>query len=175
MRIMDSDMALSPSRDASEGGAGVAEQTREHVHGCPDAFDELVSNRTAAPGTGLAVHGAGLSSSGGSAVGLIRTVEQIDAGDAVDHAVMHLVDHRHPAAFEALDEPRLPERLPAIEPLRHDARAQALELRHVTRAGQTGVAQVVVQIEALVVDPYGSSHQRDVRQLLAVPRDQVQA
>ena len=53
---------------------------------------------------------------------------QVDARDAVDHAVVHLRDHREAVALEALDDPHLPERPLAVEVLLHDARREALQL-----------------------------------------------
>ena len=41
--------------------------------------------------------------------------QQLDAGDAVDHAVVDLEHERPAPALEALDQPRLPERSRAIE------------------------------------------------------------
>ena len=60
--------------------------------------------------------------------------EQIDARDAVDHAVVHLADQCGAIALDPLDDPQLPERFPGVELLRHDARDQPLELSLAPRA-----------------------------------------
>src|SRR6185295_4258935 len=100
---------------------------------------------------------------------------QIDAGDAVYHAVMRLRDHRETIALETLDHPDLPERLRAIELLRDDARREPLQLPFVAGARQARVADVVMDVEVLVVDPEQPVPERHRRETLAIPRDQVQA
>src|SRR5260370_38081647 len=40
---------------------------------------------------------------------------QADGGDASDHRMVDLVDHRHPAAAQALDDGHLPQRLVQVE------------------------------------------------------------
>ena len=78
---------------------------------------------------------------------------EVDAGDAVDERVVRLADQREAVALEALHEPHLPERLRAVEPLGEDAPGQQRELVVVARRGQRGVADVVLEVEARVVDP----------------------
>ena len=53
-------------------------------------------------------------------------------------------------------------------------RYQALELLVVSRRRQAGVAHVVLDVEALVVDPHRVVLDRDARDPLPVARDQVQ-
>jgi hypothetical protein len=50
--------------------------------------------------------------------------------------VVDLRDDGEAVALDALDEPDLPERLPPIELLRHDAAGQPLEASHVAGHGQ---------------------------------------
>ncbi len=51
---------------------------------------------------------------------------QVDPGDAVDHAVVDLRDDREAIALETLHDPGLPQRLRAIELLRHDPAGERL-------------------------------------------------
>ena len=80
---------------------------------------------------------------------------------------MHLADDREAPALDALDEPELPEGLPAIELLRHHPPHEPLERAQVARHGQRGVAHVVVDVERLVVDPHGMVDPGNERELLA--------
>ncbi|MFN8601799.1 MAG: hypothetical protein U0842_15130 [Candidatus Binatia bacterium] len=50
-------------------------------------------------------------------------------------------------AFETLDHPELPERLAAIELLRHQPSRETLQAALVARRRQVRVAHVVVQVE----------------------------
>ena len=88
-----------------------------------------------------------------------REVEQhrreVDARDAVDQRVVGLGDQREAVVLEALDQPHLPQRLGAVELLGEDARGQVLQLLLAARRGQRGVAHVVLEVEARVVDPHG--------------------
>ena len=99
----------------------------------------------------------------------------IDAGDAVDHAVMNLRDHRESIVLESLDKPHLPQRSPTIEVVLHDPRGQPLELSCIAGAGQAGVANMEVDAEAVVIDPHRVSIQRRPREPLPVARDHRQA
>ena len=58
----------------------------------------------------------------------------VDAGDAVDERVMGLRDQREAALAQSLDQPELPERLRAVEPLREDAGGHAAAARPRRRA-----------------------------------------
>ena len=66
---------------------------------------------------------------------------------------MGLLDDRHPVALQALDEPQLPERPAAVEHLALQTRHQRLELLLVAGMGQGGEADVVGEVEGVVVDP----------------------
>ncbi len=61
--------------------------------------------------------------------------EEVEGRDAVRDRVVRLHEQREAIVGEALDHPELPERFPAIELLRHDARRQLLQLRVVPGRG----------------------------------------
>ena len=100
---------------------------------------------------------------------------EVDAGDAVDERVVGLGDQREPAALEPLDEPHLPQRLGAVERLRVDPRRERAQLRLGPRHRQRGVADVVLEVEARIVDPQRPAG-LDGREgeLLAEARDEVE-
>ena len=101
--------------------------------------------------------------------------KQLDAGDAVDHAVVDLEHERPMAALETLDEPRFPQRAVAVERLGHDPPHQAAERSVVTGCGQSRVPQVVVEVEVGIVDPDRSAQLEGNRpHPLAVAGDEVQ-
>ena len=76
---------------------------------------------------------------------------------------------------ETFDHPQLPERLSAVELLRHDASGESLQLRVVARTRQRRVADVVGQVEVIVVDPDRLVEDRDPAETLPVARHEVQA
>ena len=103
------------------------------------------------------------------------TVEQVGAGDAVDHAVVHLRDQRPVAVLETLDHPHLPQRLGAVELLRHHPADEVAQLLLAARRRQRGVAQVVAEVEVRVVDPHRPAElERHEAHLLAVARHERQ-
>ena len=104
------------------------------------------------------------------------TWRDVDARDAVDERVVGLGDEREAAALEALDHPHLPQRLGAVELLGEDPPGQQQELLLGARVRQRGVAHVVLEAEARVVDPQRPAGAgRRHRELLAVARHEVQA
>ncbi len=112
----------------------------------------------------------------GGGLGREHHGEQIDAGDAVDHCMVHLGDDGEAIpALQALDYPHLPERPRAVELLRHDAGRQPLELAFVSGARQRAVAHVVLDVEMLIVDPHRAAFERREREHLAVAGDVVEA
>ena len=118
---------------------------------------------------------SGAGSKESTAIGPQEHVQQIHARHPVDHAVMDLGDHREVlATLEALHDPHLPERLRAIEVLRHDPRSEAFQLALVPWPRQRRVSDVVMNVEVGIVDPHGMVLERDERQALAVARDQVE-
>lgn len=108
-------------------------------------------------------------------VGAEEPGHQAHARRAVHHAVVHLGEQGEAVALQALDDPHLPERAVAVEGLGEDARGQVLQLGLPTRAGKRRVADVVVEVEVVVVHPGGMSGERRERQLLPVPGQVVQA
>ena len=66
---------------------------------------------------------------------------------------MGLGDQREAPAREVLDEPDLPQRLGAVEPLREQPPGELLQRRLIGGLGQGGVAEVVVGVEVRVVRP----------------------
>ena len=100
---------------------------------------------------------------------------EVDPRHAVDQRVMGLRDQREAAVVESLHEPQLPQRLRAVEPLRVDAGGERAQLVLGAGLRQRGVAQVVLEVEARVVDPHRSPGlDRRERELLAVAGDEVQ-
>ena len=121
---------------------------------------------------------AGGGSGGGS--GSASSVEQhgrdVDARDAVDQAVVRLRDHREAPALDAVDEPDLPQRLAAVQPLGEHAPGQVAQLLEAGGLGQRGVAHVVAGVEVRVVDPHRPRlGERRERELLPVARHEVHA
>ena len=101
--------------------------------------------------------------------------KQLDAGDAVDHAVMDLEHERPMAALETFDEPGLPQRAVAVERLGHDPPHQAAERSVVTGCRQGRVPEVVVEVEVGIVDPDRSTQLEGNRpHPLAVAGDQME-
>ena len=101
-------------------------------------------------------------------------LHQVDARDAVDHAVMDLRDQREAVLLDALDDPDLPERSRAVEMLLHHARREPLQLLLGAGTRQARVPHVVFELEVLVVDPHRVVLERDPREALAIARDLVQ-
>ena len=90
--------------------------------------------------------------------------------DSVDHAVVDLADHREAVVVEPLDEPELPERLSAVELLRRCCPGSPFEDSFARPAAAAAVADVVAEVEAVVVDPDRIAEDRDVGELLAEAR-----
>lgn len=99
----------------------------------------------------------------------------VDAGNAVDERVVGLVDQGEAARLEALDKPYLPQGLGAIEALGEDPGGEAAQL--IRRAGrrESGVANVIGDVEVGVVDPQRAPHLHPRhRQLLPVAGNEVE-
>jgi hypothetical protein len=87
-----------------------------------------------------------------------------------------LRDQRETIALEPLSQPDLPERFRAVEALGEDPSRQPAQLLDRARRRQRGVAHVIVDVEARVVDPERPPHlEPRERQLLAIAGDQMQA
>ena len=101
--------------------------------------------------------------------------EQVRPRDAVDQCVVRLGQHGPAPVLEPLDHPDLPERLRAVELLRHHAPDELAQLALAPRGGQRGVAQVVLDVEVRVVHPDRPPElEGDDADLLAVARDEVE-
>ncbi len=137
----------------------------------------------AAPGVEDLCHGGGFRfglpwlgrHNRGVGVEIEHHAKQLDAGDAVDHAVMDLEHERPLAALEALHEPRFPQRAVTVERLGHDPPHQAAERGVVTGCRQGGVPQVVGEVEVRIVYPDRSTQLEGNRpHPLAVAGDHVE-
>ena len=110
-----------------------------------------------------------------AAFGVEDHAQQVGPGDAVDHAVVHLADQRPATATKSLGEPRLPQRLRAVELLRHHAADEVAQLLVAARRGQRGAPHVVVEVEVPVVHPdRAGERERRKAHPLAVARDEVE-
>ena len=101
--------------------------------------------------------------------------QDVHAGDAVDQAMVDLDQHREATLRESFDEGRLPERTAAIEGTLEQPGDQRLQLRVGARRRQVAVADVIVEVEILVVDPHRLVQARREVEALPIARDQVQA
>ena len=89
---------------------------------------------------------------------------------------MSLGEDREAAAIEALHEPHLPQRPVAAQVMGKDAAGEHLQFVLAARLRQRGVAQVVAQVKALVVDPARAGlGERNLRDTLPVARHQPKA
>ncbi len=86
-----------------------------------------------------------------------------------------LGDHGKAFAGHVLHQPKLPQRLGAIQALGEDAPGELLELGLVLGPGKPCVADVVAGVEVRVVGPHRPTlSERHERQSLAVARHEVQ-
>ncbi len=97
-------------------------------------------------------------------------------GDSVDQGVVGLGEQGEALARESLDQPQLPQRLGAVELLGEDAPGHPPQLLLGTRARERRMADVVLEVEAGVVDPERAPGLRGrIGQLLAKAGNQRQA
>ncbi len=145
--------------DPLAGGAGLAERRGGgHQRGVDDggrfgqrvperAHDQADRRRSPVrlPGVGLEV------------LRLRCHVEQqlaeVDGVHSVDERLVGLVEQRHPAGAETLDEVDLPQRSAAVEGPRHNPGNELSELVVGPGARQGGAAYVIADVEVLVVAP----------------------
>src|SRR4029077_19655618 len=98
------------------------------------------------------------------------------AGAAVDRGVMDLRVENALAVFEASDDVELPKRTATIERVGVQAADPLLELRLGAGRGQCRLAQMVVEVEVVGVDPAGMIEVVERRcQPFGEDRDGVQA
>ena len=125
-------------------------------------------------GSGSGSHGSGAAGET-SGFGVEQHGHQLDAGDAVHHAVMDLEDQGPLAALEPLHQPRLPQGPLPVEGLGHEPPHEPVEGAVVAGCGQRGVADVVAEVEVGIVHPHGSAQlERDGAHPLPVAGDEVQ-
>jgi hypothetical protein len=100
----------------------------------------------------------------------------VHARHAVDQRVVGLGDQGEAVVLEALHEPDLPERLRPVEPLREDTADELAQLRIGPGPGEGGMADVVVEVEARIVDPERPAHlEARVGEPLSVTRHEPEA
>ena len=102
-------------------------------------------------GRGMPVVGRGLARGRGD---VQQHRADVDRRQPVDHRVVDLGDDREPVVGEPLDQVDLPERPGPVELARHEAADELAQLRVRAGSGQGGAADVVVELEARVVDPH---------------------
>ena len=89
---------------------------------------------------------------------------------------MDLREHRHAPALDAFDHVQLPQRARTVELPGEDARHLRGKLRVAPGRGERHLADVELDVEALVVDPVGVIEpERDLREAPAERRQQMQA
>ncbi len=131
----------------------------------------------AALGSGRGNHGGGGSGGGaGSAAASNSTVAMStpETPSTRQWCVFVIIAKRPPSTL--VDQPDLPQRLAAVQPLGEHAPGQVAQLLEAGGLGQRGVAHVVAGVEVRVVDPHRPRlGERRERELLAVARHEVQA
>jgi hypothetical protein len=85
--------------------------------------------------------------------GVEEQIHQLDARDAVHHAMVNLRDEGAPAPRDAPDDVQLPERLAAIEPAREQTRREGPELRVVAGRLEDMLGHVARDVEGRVGFP----------------------
>ena len=100
---------------------------------------------------------------------------EVDVGHPVAESVVHLDDQPDMVIGQAVDEPQLPQRARPVERQRLEATHQRGELIIVARTGERGEADVVTDVEVVVVDPHGSGLVvRHLHHPLTRPRNTMQ-
>ena len=148
-----------------------AQRARE-LAGARDALAQRLGDQLGVGGRRPRPPGRGLL----RRVGREEHAQDVQARDAVHQRVMRLGEDREAVAVEPLDEPHLPQRPVAAQVVGEDTARQHLQLVLRARRRQRRVADVVAQVEALVVDPARPRLcERDLRDALPVARHQAQA
>src|SRR5260221_4313964 len=108
--------------------------------------------------------------------GVIEHLREFDAGLTVDPAVMSLGIKGDQSAFQAIDDVHLPQRTTAVEQRGVQARDELFELGHGAWPAQSDGANVIVEVDVVVLDPDRLSQlERHLRQLAVQKRRQVEA
>ena len=172
---------LADSVRAGGGGAGALDRRPRAAHeGATDLDGDPRGPRGARADQGAAGGRRGRPPRGGGwrrrlGIQVQHELQDVVAGDAVDHRVVHLRQHGPAPPGQPLDEPHLPQRPVAVEALPHHPPAQGPELGLVSGPGDGGVPQVVGEREVRVVDPQRTGHaQRHRLDPLAVARERVE-
>ncbi len=151
-----------------QGGSDVAQREQD---GVPGRKGEERQRRRLRLERDRSAHGRG---------GVGREIEdygvEVGTGYPVHHGVVHFRDEGPAAAFEAPHEPALPQRVVAIEAVRHHAGHQSAELRVAARRRQRRLADVEAEVEVRIVDPERCPQaKRDRPQLPPVSRHEREA
>jgi hypothetical protein len=185
--LADSLQRLARAVERLPGSLHGAESAGCEVDRGADRARDPLRHQLGVGGLGLREPRLGLGH--GLRLGLRGEIEQdgryVDSGDTVHEGVMGLVDQREslPAttsgelavALEPLHQPQLPQRLRAVEPLGEDPPGELSELIDRPRPWQRRVADVIVDVEAGIVDPEWTAHlEGGERELLPVARHQMQ-
>jgi hypothetical protein len=102
---------------------------------------------------GAAAHGPGRRLAARIRIGREHALQHAHAADAVHQRVMHLHVEREAVVFEPFNDVRLPQRAVEVHRVRVQARDQHAELALAAGLGQRGMAQVVVEVDVLGLDP----------------------
>ena len=89
--------------------------------------------------------------------------------------MVHLAHNREAPALETFDEPQLPQGPVTVERLGQNASHQAFEGAVASGSRQTGVTNVIREIEVVVVDPDRMVYERREAEFLPVAREPVKA
>src|SRR5690606_34938245 len=96
---------------------------------------------------------------------------QVDSGDPVDHAMVEFGDQGEPVAVDSFDDPDLPEWLSPVELGRDNPSRQVFELLVGSGSGEGEMADVILEVEAVVVYPDRTTVVGDPFETLAVAGD----
>lgn len=115
-------------------------------------------------------------SRGGIGVRVKQNAGDVHPRHSIHKAVMALTHDRETPAIEAVDEPKLPDRLAAVEPLGEDPSRDRAKLLLGSRFGQGRMSHVILNVELRIINPDGTAlAERNEAKLLAKPGNQGQA
>ena len=109
---------------------------------------------------------------GGVALHVEELHRDLQAVLPVGHRVVHLLDEGTPAALDAVDDVELPQRPGAVERIGEHRRGEVEQLAQRARRGQGDVADVVVEVDVVGVDPHRRQAVGALLDALAQPRDE---
>jgi hypothetical protein len=148
-------------------------QSRHRLPRQPELADDLVHDELELRWHGTRTVGRRFGL-GGVDLRRQERLQQLLARGGVHQCVVGLEDHREAIPLQPLEDPALPEWTRAVESLGLDARRHLEQLIHASGPRQAGVAQVVVEVEVVVVLPDRMPLDRDPLELLPEARRQVQ-